>query len=68
MTGSTANDEHFATNNVDEKHHELGNKQDDAIGDHVGGAPEYVTGSRLAIVMGTIYLSTLLAALDLVRV
>lgn len=42
-------------------------KLDDTVIDHTNEKPEYATGVRLTIIMCTIFSSTLLAALDIVR-
>lgn len=62
--GSTANtvsaEGQLAPANLEEK-------PDDMEIDHTDEKPEYATGLRLTIIMCTIFSSTLLAALDIVR-
>ena len=59
LTSSTASGDHIASESLQEK----GN---DVVVDNATGQPEYATGFRLAIIMSTVFLSTLLAALDIV--
>jgi hypothetical protein len=60
-TDSTSNGEQFASDSLQEK-------QDGVAAEHAGDDPEYATGWRLAAIMCTIFLTTLLAALDIVSI
>lgn len=57
--GSSSSGEKFTSNDVDEKQ--------DGV-EATDTEPEYLTGFKLSLVMCTIYLSTLLAALDIVSI
>jgi hypothetical protein len=56
---STSNGEKSAPDSLQEK-------QDGIATEHAGEEPVYLTGFRLSMVMTTIFLVTLLAALDIV--
>lgn len=62
VTDSTNNNEQIKSNEI------LHEKQDGVTTEQAGNEPEYETGWRLAAVMTTIFLTTLLAALDIVSI
>jgi MFS family permease len=57
-TGLTSNGEHSAADSIQEK-------QDGVVALPAGDGPEYATGLRLFLIMFTIFMSTLLAALEI---
>lgn len=58
-TTIAGHDEQYASESLEKK-------QDGVAAEHAGDEPQYATGLRLAAIMCTIFLCTLLTALDIV--